>query len=76
MRSVTGEEVWEGQHILKKSVFPKIFLLLLVILVKPSHCLPPWISDCIVDGQECKLTGENLISVTKNVTSVGECAKV
>ena len=62
--------------VLKKSGFHRISLLLLVLLAKSSHCLPPWISDCIVDGQECKLTGDNLISVTKNVTSIGECAKV
>ena len=84
-----GEEGSGGQHIhrfplrqpkmvsvLKKSGFHRISLLLLVLLAKSSHCLPPWISDCIVDGQECKLTGDNLISVTKNVTSIGECAKV
>ena len=83
VQPVRGEGFW-GQHIhqpkmapiLKKIIFHGIFPLLLVLLAKSSHGLPPWISDCIVDGQECKLTGDNLISVTKNVTSIGECAKV
>ena len=59
--------------ILEKSTF---FLSLLFLLINLSTSLPPNISDCIVDGQECKLTGENLLSVTKNVTSIEQCAKV
>ena len=59
--------------ILEKSTF---FLSLLFLLINLSTSLPTNISDCIVDGQECKLTGENLLSVTKNVTSIEQCAKV